>query len=178
MDSARYWSSEYFLPFSLIMAIANVESGQNKHAVRFERHYRYLFDVGSGKPFRKLSDDEIMSKRAPYDFPFYGDISSRDTEWVGQQCSWGAMQVMGAVAREHGFQGRFPELCGDAGIKYGCLHLSKLRERFLREYGWRGVIAAYNAGSPRKIGGAFVNQKYVDAVVSAGGLESYNWFSG
>jgi hypothetical protein len=90
--------------------------------------------------------------------------STVETEKMGQKTSWGLMQVMGTVAREHGFTGWFTELCDPLeGIKYGMKHLQSKRIR----YGTMAeAISAYNAGSPRKTsGGMFHNQKYVDSVM-------------
>ena len=76
---------------------------------------------------------------------------AREDEAVARATSYGLMQVMGQVAREHGFRRKYlTELCTpEVGLDYGCRHLaSKAREYFDR-FGWPGVFAAYNAGSPR-----------------------------
>lgn len=132
----RAAAAKYSLPWALVKAIVHTESSGNPWAYRYEPHYKYL--VGS---------------------------NLRVTEQVGQQTSWGLMQVMGAVAREHGFTGWFPELCQPAlGLEYGCRHL----KRYADQYGhWHDVIASYNAGSPRKVGEQYVNQSYVDKVLRA-----------
>lgn len=155
---------------SLILAIVRVESDGQFQAYRAEPRYRYLFDVEKLKPFRALTDEEQVQEHAPKDFPFYESVSSRTTEFRGQQASWGPMQVMGATARELGFTGQFPLLCNDTdGMFFGCFFLSDLRNRFLKDFGWAGVVAAYNAGSPRfNEYGEFVNQAYVDEVAKAG----------
>lgn len=159
------------LPPSLLRAITQVESNGDVYAWRAEPPYRYLWDIRRNAPFRKLTTDERDSETAPEDFAHYG-FSSRDTEWWGQQASWGPMQVMGAVARELGFDLPFPALC-DAGIgvAVGARFVSRLRDRFFGSDGWDGVAAAYNAGSPRRTpGGFWVNQAYVDKVGAAGGF--------
>ena len=48
------------------------------------------------------------------------------TEEIARSISWGLMQVMGQVAREHGFDGRFlSALCDpDAGVSMGCVVLA------------------------------------------------------
>jgi len=74
------------------------------------------------------------------------------------------MQIMGATARELGFRAHFPALCSEQGVKFGCEHLIRLRYRFYPSHGWDGVIAAYNAGSPRMSNGKWENQSYVDKV--------------
>ena len=162
-------ASKKMLPIPLLKAIVMTESGGDENALRAEPHYRYLVNCVTGKPFRVLTAAEIKSETAPSDFPYFPAISSRDTEWLGQQMSWGAMQIMGAVAREYGFKGAFPELAGDEGIEYACKHLAKLRDRFYVGHGWQGVGAAYNAGSVRfSDGDDFVNQIYVDKLAKNG----------
>ena len=49
------------------------------------------------------------------------------TEEMARSTSWGVMQVMGQVAREHGFRGRFlSEICSPmVGIEIGCVVLAK-----------------------------------------------------
>ena len=109
----------------------------------------------------------------PDGFPAIEDESVA-TEWWGQRMSWGPMQVMGAVARELGFRRPFGALC-DAyiGLQWGCQHLLSLKTRFLSGYGWEGVVAAYNAGSPRRgDDGKWVNQDYVDTVRKHGGFKA------
>ncbi len=159
------------LPESLIYAMVQVESAGDISAWNPEPPYRWLWDVRRNAPFRPLTAAERVSEVPPGDFPtLAGD---RDAEWWGQQASWGPLQVMGGVAREHGFRGHFPGLCqaGD-GVHYGVKHLHSLRRRFLGKHGWAGVVAAYNAGSPRHSDdGRWVNQGYVDKVRAAGGFD-------
>lgn len=92
-------------------------------------------------------------------------IISSETETNMQMCSWGLGQVMGAVAREHGFDRLLSALCiPEVGLKYSALHLKK----FLIKYGSEAAaLSAYNQGSPRKTpGGLYLNQRYVDDVCS------------
>jgi len=56
-------------------------------------------------------------------------------------------QVMGAVAREHGFKGRFEDLNGEAGIHYGCKHLAGYYRRFKT---WDAACRAYNTGRGKR----------------------------
>jgi len=157
---------KYNVAPGFIRAIMVVESDAQECAWRTEVAYRYLWNVHSDSPFRSLKPEEINNEKAPADFPYLPSIGSRNTEWMGQQASWGPMQIMGAVAREHGFRGYFPELCGVIGVQYGTLHLSKLMSRFFDKHGYAGVAAAYNAGSVRFSGGHFENQGYVDKVLN------------
>jgi len=138
------YANKYGIPAALIRAIIQVESSRDNYAIRHEPHYQWLY-----RP-------EYYAKK---------HFVTVSTEIIAQKISWGPMQVMGAVARELGFDGRFlseltnPEL----GIKYGCKHL----KNFYNKYGnWTDAIAAYNAGSPRKReDGRYMNQSYVDYVL-------------
>jgi hypothetical protein len=93
---------------------------------------------------------------------------SVETEQALQQTSWGAMQIMGAVARQHGFKDDIPKLCQpELSIQYGCAHLKWLRDRPIC-HSETDLIASYNMGSPRKTpGGLYQNSsQYVDPVCS------------
>ncbi len=154
------------LPAQLVAALVTKESSGNQWAWNPEPRYRYLWDVKANKPFRKLTEAELLSKFPPKDFPAPAGVDP-DAEWWGQQSSWGYLQVMGAVAREHGYTGKF--LGGlydpDMNFEFGCRHLAWLAKRYLASAGWPGVVAAYNAGSPRVLwDGIFENQAYVDQV--------------
>ncbi|MGQ0700396.1 MAG: transglycosylase SLT domain-containing protein [Panacagrimonas sp.] len=161
---------KYRLSPDLVAAMVQVESKGNRFAMRVEPGYRYLWDVVRHQPFR-VSAETAAQRLPPSIFP-HGADTSRLTEWTGQQTSWGLMQVMGATARSLGYSGAFPGLCDPLeGLHYGCEYLEHLRERFLQEHGWRGVAAAYNAGSPRVAKVGFVNQAYVDKIAAAGGFK-------
>ncbi len=157
------------LPLALVLATIEVESSGRPAAWNPEPAYRYLWDCKARRPFRDLTVAEIASEVPPADFPAWPG-QPKDAEWVGQQASWGLMQVMGAVARQQGFAGDFhTELCTvpALGIDHGCRYLAACITRFGSEV--RG-IAAYNAGSPRPAaGGGFVNQSYVDKILAARG---------
>lgn len=77
------------------------------------------------------------------------------------------------AALERGFDGTFlTALCDpEIGLEFGCRHLGWLAQRYQATFGWVGVAAAYNAGSPRKKArGGWINQDYVDKVCAAGGF--------
>ena len=135
-------AAKYHLDADLVYAICEVESSHNSLAMRYEPAYTYLY-------FPRESASLLPC--------------SYETEVTAQKTSWGMMQVMGAVAREHGFKGWLTELCQDAiGIEYGCKHLSTFHRKYEEE---SDMIAAYNAGSARKTkGGMYVNQAYVNKV--------------
>jgi soluble lytic murein transglycosylase-like protein len=105
------------VPESIMRAVVWVESSARWRATRYEKHYRWFV----GKP--------------------------TGAERRGQATSWGAAQVMGAVAREHGFTGEFEELNGPAGIHYGCKHLASYHRRFKT---WDAACRAYNTGRGRR----------------------------
>ena len=151
IDYSRF-SHQYGVPLDLLRAIVLTESGGDRFAMRYEPRYRWLWDVKRNRPY---------SSKTPDLFPAPAGVS-RETERTGQMTSWGLMQVMGAVARERGFDGRFlSELCSiEVGMRYGCQHLVAYRKRYGN---WEAAAVSYNAGSPRrKEDGTWVNQAYID----------------
>lgn len=134
----------------LARAIGCVESRYNPLAVRFEPEWRY-----------------------PYQPELYAKLLglTESTERTLQAMSYGPLQVMGAICRELGFQGNLLELAADPtlAIEFGVKKLKKCVDQF---GDGPSAIAAYNAGSPRKVdlgsgaGVRFVNQSYVDQVLA------------
>lgn len=97
-------AQQHSLDPALICAIAEQESSWDTHAIRYEPtfHSRYVASLGL----------------VP-------------TEEIARSISWGLMQVMGQVAREHGFSEKFlSALCEPAnGLAVGCIVLlSKLAQ--------------------------------------------------
>jgi len=135
------YAQAYCLDPDHVAACIMVESGGETFSARFEPAFKYLFE-----PVK-----------------FAGMLhQSVETETTQQKTSWGLMHVMGAVARELGFEGYLPELTApDSGIKYGCLKMQQLSRKYPDIY---DTIAAYNAGSVRKdpATGLYTNQKHVD----------------
>jgi hypothetical protein len=126
----------------LITAICMVESGGNPWAVRHEPGYQWC----------------VPGAKRPLTCP-------EATEGFLQRTSWGLGQIMGATARDLGFDGWLTELLDPAlNMIWVCSFIERLAARL---YGHReDVISAYNAGSPRKTpGGQYVNQAYVDKVL-------------
>lgn len=84
---------------ALVCAVIEQESEWNPWAMRYEPDffYRYIAPLSRTSPMTT-------------------------TESYMRAVSWGLMQVMGQVAREHGFTGAFlAELCDPAvGIEFGC----------------------------------------------------------
>lgn len=142
-------SARHSLPEALVAAIITVESNGNPYAIRYETDFFSTYIV-------------------PCKFKLIPPCS-KGTEQRARATSWGLMQIMGQVARERGFANAFlSELCmPDVGIEYGCRQVRHCADQYLAEHGWPGVIASYNAGSPRKDAtGYFVNQTYVNHVQS------------
>ncbi len=158
------------LPEAVCLALVAVESAFDPSAWNPEPKYNYLWDVKRNKPFRRLAADELASKFPPRDFPAPPGVDP-DAEYWGQQASWGLGQLMGANARALGYAGKFlPGLVLDPaeGLRLAFEHLSRIRKQFHAATGWQGVVAAYNAGSPRKLpDGAWANQQYVDKIARA-----------
>lgn len=125
----------------LCQAFCAVESSYNPHATRYEPNFykRYILPM--------------LTK---------GDITADEAR--GRATSYGLMQIMGQVAREKGFRGKFEELYGlAAGLEWGLKHLKHFIDKYAPNLD--DAIASYNAGSPRKAGdGWYVNQGYVDKI--------------
>lgn len=140
-------ADEFNLDRALVAAIVKVESAGQARSMRFEPGWQY----------------PPVNHRA-----FASNLGiTEQTEAVLQKCSFGLMQVMGAVARELGFTGHLIDLCEpETGLHYGCMKLKKLFER----YGSYepDVIAGYNAGSAiKEPSGMYRNQSYVNKVDQA-----------
>lgn len=128
------------LDWELVAAIVSVESNGNPVAMRYEANYRHTLAV------HQWANSLMITP---------------ETEELLQKSSQGLMQVMGALFREMGYRGYLPVLDAAENLKYGCKHLRSL---FDRGYTEEQVVAAYNAGTPRRRGGMYVNQRYVDRV--------------
>ena len=136
-EIARAKAQKYGLDPLLVMAVILQESSGRPHVDRYEPAFfkQYIAPMAL-----KDGDDAI-----------------------GRATSWGLMQVMGQVARELGYKGKFDGLYDpETGIEYGCKKLAKCVKRYPGDI--NSAIAAYNAGSARIIKGVFVNQGYVDSV--------------
>jgi soluble lytic murein transglycosylase-like protein len=144
-DLVKKYAEEFKVDPLIAQAIIHVESAENTYATRFEPNWKYFHQI----------DRFCKTVSPPITF---------DTERVHQQMSWGLMQVMGSVAREHAFSGHLTMLCEpEYGIKYGCKQLARVRRA---SYTDLDQIAAYNAGSAKKLtNGLYVNQTYVNKVV-------------
>jgi hypothetical protein len=153
-------ADRFAVPRPIVLAIVEHESTIDPWAWNPEPKYRYLWNVLASRPFRKLTPAEEASEIPPADFFAYKGVP-RDAEWWGQQASWGPMQVMGAVAREHGFMGRFlSQLCDPpVGLEYGCRHLAKYLKKYKESF---PALEAFNGGP----GGVGHNAKYANEVLA------------
>ena len=103
MTLARTAAAQHTLDPALICAIVEQESAWDPHAIRYEPAFRTRYVAPLGLP---------------------------PTEEVARSISWGLMQVMGQVAREHSFTGKsLAALCDPAtGLAIGCaVFATKLR---------------------------------------------------
>lgn len=137
-------SQDFGLDHLIVASIIMVESSGNPCAVRFEPGWKYHWKV---KDFAKMIKSTVQ------------------TEEKMQATSFGYMQVIGTVAREHGHEGYLTDLCDPKiGITYGCKHLKK---KLLKYGSIEDAVAAYNAGNVRKKwNGKYDNQHYVDKVMT------------
>jgi soluble lytic murein transglycosylase-like protein len=96
---ARVAATKHALDPTLVCAIIEQESGWEPYAVRYEPSFRSRYVAPLGLP---------------------------PTEEITRSISWGLMQVMGQVARERGFTGKFlSELLDPAvGVEIGCTVLA------------------------------------------------------
>jgi len=92
---ARSTAAKHELDPALICAVVEQESSWDPHAIRYEPAFRARYVAPLGLP---------------------------PTEEIARSISWGLMQVMGQLAREHGFAGKFlSSLCDPAaGLDIGC----------------------------------------------------------
>jgi soluble lytic murein transglycosylase-like protein len=92
---ARTAAVRHALDSALVCAVVEQESSWDTHAIRYESAFRVRY---------------------------VAPLNLSPTEEVARSISWGLMQVMGQVAREHGFAGKFlSSLCDPAtGLEIGC----------------------------------------------------------
>ena len=129
----------------VLAALVMQESGSKRRAVRYEPAYRWVWDCRDTKPFRRLTAEEYLSDEPPADFFGPAGAVSQD-EWCGQRTSWGLCQVMGATARELGFDG--PSFYALWDIHRNLELGARFLERLSRKWDISDAISAYNAGTP------------------------------
>jgi soluble lytic murein transglycosylase-like protein len=140
VDLIRKNALTHNVPWDVLAAIVSVESGGNAKAMRYEPGYKWLVN-----PAQYAASLNI----------------SHNTEIELQKFSCGLCQIMGATLRDMGYHGPLPLVDADANLFWGAKYLRILSNR---GYDESQMISAYNAGSPKKLNGMFVNQKYVDKV--------------
>lgn len=140
-DLVRSIGSNCGLNCDIILAIISQESQGNPDAVRFEPRSSLAYSPN------------VFSKKL---------LITSETERNHQNTSWGLMQVMGFRARELGYDGYLHKMNDPRlGIEYGCRNLLALKKKYAYE---EDMIAAYNAGSPLRKNGVYINKEYVDSV--------------
>lgn len=99
INLARQIAEKHSLPGEVVCGMIERESTESQWAVRYEPGFL-----------------------ARYVMPQYQAGKLDITETYCRAMSWGPMQVMGEVAREFGFEGKYlTELCDPAtGIEFGC----------------------------------------------------------
>lgn len=92
-------AQQHSLDPALVCAVIEQESSWDTHAIRYEPAFRSRYVV---------------------------PLELAPTEEIARSISWGLMQVMGQVAREHGFSEKFlSALCESKnGLVIGCLVLT------------------------------------------------------
>jgi soluble lytic murein transglycosylase-like protein len=120
------WAAKYGLDVAMVCAVCEQESSWNPWAVRFEPAFeaRYIKPALTAAP---------------------------TTKELTEAMSFGLMQIMGQVAIEQGFTGRFlTELCDpEVGIDYGC---RKLQKCFATHGADVTGLLAYNGGGNKDYG--------------------------
>ena len=132
----------------LIAAIIERESGFRPLSVRYEPgFYR-----------RYIAHDAIWKRR----------MEARGWNPVRVSSSFGLMQIMFPTAWTEGFR-REPEelLVPEVNLVYGTKRFFHLLERYENPV---DAVAAYNAGTPRRREGVYVNQPYVDFVMEVAAM--------
>ena len=134
------------VPPELVLAIIEAESGGDPYAAKINPTYPYT----------------VKQAKRPAG-------CSVDVERMFQKTAWGLMQVMGATARELGFDGWLSELVvPETNVRLGIEFLGRKMSQYFERDGIEGVVAAYNGGAPRRRpDGKFVNQTYVDRAMEA-----------
>jgi soluble lytic murein transglycosylase-like protein len=139
----KAFSAEFLVNPRMALAIVYQESAGDTYAARVEEDLvlRWVFPAMNAKKHRITMTTEITF----------------------QKTSWGLMQVLGVVARELGYDEQLPKLTvPNVGLRWGIKNIAKLQGRYLQ---YTDIIAAYNAGSPKKVEGKYKNQEYVDSVM-------------
>lgn len=146
LDTILATGAAFNVDWRLVYGIAYAESSFRPLACRYE----------SSWPDRWLVKPIVHAKTLG---------QTVETEIIHQKCSWGMMQVMGAVARELGFNGYLTQLCEPAmGIHWGTKKLQQVLVKYPESI--TDAISAYNAGHPRRQpDGKYLNEGYIRRVM-------------
>jgi soluble lytic murein transglycosylase-like protein len=124
---ARQKASDHGLPPELVCAIVEQESSWKPAAIRYEPRFyeKYVYPIW-----------------------LRGEIA--ESEARARAFSWGLCQVMGQVAREHGYAGEFlSELCApDSALEMGCKVLA--HKLAVNEGNVERALLAWNGGANHK----------------------------
>lgn len=142
-------AAQYKVDPKLLDAIIIVESAYNPWAVRFEQDFPH---IAVPTVFAKNNRTTIATER------------------MLQKFSWGLCQVMGGTARYLSYGGPLTQLVDpEINLTVACKFLANLANEYPVDV--QDQIAAYNAGSARRVSGSagmrYVNQDYVNKVVKA-----------
>lgn len=123
------------LDSDLILAVIWQESEGDEAAYRYEVGWRYFYDPKARVAMYDSSKSVEQNRSRAF-------AKLGATEFHSQSASFGLMQVMGAVAREHGIRGFVTSLCSSpvTAVEYGCKHLA----RFIRHGDLREALKRYN----------------------------------
>jgi soluble lytic murein transglycosylase-like protein len=119
---ARSIANRHGLDETLVCAVVEQESGWDKSAMRYEPGFRARYVAPLGLP---------------------------PTEEIARSISWGLMQVMGQVAREHGFNGKFLSALAEpvVGVEIGCEVLGSKSSAAGQDI-WRALELWNGGGNP------------------------------
>jgi soluble lytic murein transglycosylase-like protein len=151
-DEIERIADSFALPPSLVAAVIQEESRFEPWAARTEPHYK-----------RKA----IVQEQARAWAKRYRNLPTYETELDDRSRSLGLMQVMGQLAREQGFTGRYlSEMhLPQNATAHGAKRLRVLLDRYQSDT--LSAVSAYNQGNNRKRGETFVNARYVYRVCAA-----------
>ena len=139
----------------LLAAICEVESNFDQYAVRPEKAWMYWYPCN---PEREENKFKLYCRNLGVWY---------EAEHYNQRQSWGLCQIMGSVARELGYTGKYlPGLCDPTqNLSLACKLLNRLYERYKN---WEDVKSAYNQGGNYKgDDGKYRNYQYVNKVNKA-----------
>ncbi len=143
IDLIKTENKIFDLRLDLVCALVSVESSGKASAIRYEKAYTYYF------------------KPQTFSMKFH---TTDETEKALQRFSYGLLQIMGGTARYLGYSGSLLELLDPRlGLHWGMTYLKSICDEYLD---LTDQISVYNAGSVRKENGLYVNQSYVNQVLS------------